>query len=497
MRDKVEVFQRESDAFSWYMERDPVLRSTIVAVAWLASSPDWDVFTRKLERATRVIPSFRMCVVEPPARLATPRWVVAPDFDLDWHLRRVDAPLPRTPETVIALARTMAMDAFDPARPLWEFTLVERLQHGRAALIMKVHHSLTDGIGGMKLALHLFDTQPEPGSSDGGPAAPAAETLSPAGLVRESLVHDWDRIFALARHEVAAAAPAAWGAVRAPVRAVSDAVATARSVGRMVAPVSQTLSPVMTDRGLGRHLDMLTVSLPELKRAGSAAGGTLNDAFLTALTGGLRRYHERHGAEVGDLRVTLPISLRKETDPEAGNRITLERFTVPVGTTDPAARMQEIGIRCRAARDEPALPHTNAIAGALNLLPPSVVGGMLKHVDFLASNVPGFPFPVYLAGAELTGYFPFGPTIGASVNATLLSYNGTCCVGVTIDTDAVPDGDTLITCLAEGFDEVLALGGAHQPAALPLHAGPRHPGPQHAGGRGRRAPAGRRPARPA
>ena len=36
MSDQNDVFLRESDAFSWYMERDPILRSTIVAVAWLA-----------------------------------------------------------------------------------------------------------------------------------------------------------------------------------------------------------------------------------------------------------------------------------------------------------------------------------------------------------------------------------------------------------------------------------------------------------------------------
>jgi hypothetical protein len=96
---------------------------------------------------------------------------------------------------------------------------------------------------------------------------------------------------------------------------------------------------------------------------------------------------------------------------------------------------------------------------------------MLKHVDFLASNVPGFAFPVYLAGADVDGFVSFGPTIGASLNATLLSYDGTCTVGVTIDEAAVPDADVLMTCLAEGFDEVLAIAG-HGPAArLPLHEG--------------------------
>ena len=45
----MDVFMRDSDAFSWYMERDPTLRSTVVAIAWLERSPDWDVLVAKLE----------------------------------------------------------------------------------------------------------------------------------------------------------------------------------------------------------------------------------------------------------------------------------------------------------------------------------------------------------------------------------------------------------------------------------------------------------------
>ncbi len=190
----------------------------------------------------------------------------------------------------------------------------------------------------------------------------------------------------------------------------------------------------------------------------------MNDGFMAAVTGGLRRYHEHHGASVDELRVTLPISIRVPGDPAAGNRITLERFTVPVGEPDPAARIQTIGKRCRVACDERSVPHSNTIAGALNLLPTRAVGSMLKHIDFLASNVPGITFPVYLAGARMTRYIPFSPTIGAALNVTLLTYNGTCGVGVTMDTASVPDTEVFMACLAEGFEEVLALASPLQGA---------------------------------
>ncbi len=82
---------------------------------------------------------------------------------------------------------------------------------------------------------------------------------------------------------------------------------------------------------------------------------------------------------------------------------------------------------------------SDAVAGVLNLLPSGVIGSMLKHVDFLASDVPGVPVRIYLAGAPVTGYYAFGPTTGAALNVTLVSYRGTCCIGCTIDTAAVPD----------------------------------------------------------
>ena len=463
----MDAFMRDSDAFSWYMERDPILRATVVAVAWLEHSPDWDAFVARLDRATRLIPIFRQRVVESPARLSTPRWTVDDGFDLTWHLRRMDSPAPHTPDTVVAVARVAAMTGFDRSRPLWEFTLVEHLEGDRAALVMKLHHSLTDGLGGVQMALLLFDLDPTPSGPFPEPDEPHGERLGTGELVRQGLVRDWRRLAGLAGRGVGSAFPRALRSARHPISSVGDVVDTAWSVGRTVAPVRATMSPIMTGRGLARRLEILEVGLDDLKRAAHAAGGTVNDGFMAAATGGLRLYHERRGATVHQLRVTLPISIRTGDDPMGGNRITLMRFAVPVSDADPASRIVAMGRLCRAAREERSLPLTNAIAGALNLFPAGVVGSMLKHVDFLASDVPGFTASVYLVGARVERYVAFGPTTGSSVNLTMLSYDGTCGVGITIDSAAVPDHDLLTECFRDGFEEVLALAAEHTPVRVP------------------------------
>lgn len=457
---------RGSDAFAWYMEHDPMLRSTIVAISWLDRAPDWDRLVTRIDRATRLVPMFRQRIVVPPLRLATPRFTTDPDFDLAWHLRRVEAPAPKTRETVMAVARQEAMDDFDRARPLWRFTVVEGLDGGEAALVMKIHHSLTDGIGGIQLAMLVVDFERD-ATDPPLPEAPAAGRFTGPAVLVDAVLTDLEQAGELAWRQARAALPTLATLARHPLGSARRFLTTVGSVGRMVAPVTETLSPLMTQRSLRRELAFLDVPTADLKRAAKTAGGTLNDAFMAGITGGLRRYHEVHGTTVGELRVTLPISLRAEDDPMGGNRITLMRFAVPVGDPDPVFRMRAIHRRCRDVRDEPAVPHTNGVATGLNLLPAAVIGGMLKHVDFLASNVPGIPVPVYLAGAQVTGYYAFGPTIGASVNVTLLSYAGVCNIGVNIDTAAVPDPDVLMRCLHEGFDEVVAVGKPAARAARP------------------------------
>ena len=458
-----------SDAFSWYMERDPLLRSTVVAVGLLDRRPDADALRTLIERASFVVPGMRHVVRTPPFRLATPRWTVADEVDLNWHLRWASVPAPGGFDQVLAIARTKSTSAFDPARPLWEFTFVDGLAAGRAAFILKFHHAITDGIGGMQLAMELFDLNRNGNGPRPAPAHPAAESLGTPQLALDALSYQVGRALGLARALPGVALRTTAQTMRDPFGTIAGVLRATRSVARTVAPYRNTLSPVMQDRHLGRALDVLEVPTKDLMRAGSAVGAHLNDAFVSAVTGGMRRYHESHGRTVDELRVTMPISLRTASDGPGGNRLTLSRFAIPAGLPDAAERTQAIHRVIDGWRAEPSLGMTQAIAVGLNMLPSAFIGGMLKHVDFLASNVPGFPVPVYLAGARLLAYYPFGPTIGSSVNVTLLSYVDTCYVGINCDTGAIPDPDVFVECLREGFAEVIAVGGGAGPVRLPLH----------------------------
>ena len=82
---------------------------------------------------------------------------------------------------------------------------------------------------------------------------------------------------------------------------------------------------------------------------------------------------------------------------------------------------------------------------------------MLKGIDFVTSNVPGPPVPVYLVGARLERQIAFGPMTGAATNITLLSYIDELNIGINTDPKAVSEPDLFVQCLRDSFDEIIGL----------------------------------------
>jgi diacylglycerol O-acyltransferase len=401
---------------------------------------------------------FRQRVVQSPPP-APPRWEKCEDFDLDFHMRRITAPTPATLETVLEMARLAEMEDFDRARPMWKATLIDGLADGGAALLCTFHHALTDGVGGVQIAMTLFDLDALPHHHDALPAESSGSSPSWLSGYEDSLRYDAGLAGKALSSAVKSAPGLLYNGMRRPIATAGAAAATAASVYRTVRPFNRTGSPLMKRRSLVRRLGVHEVPMQQLRDAAHRGGGALNDAFVAGVTGGLRRYHEKHGIRLGDLHFTMPISLRTDDDQMGGNRITLMRFDVPAGVADPAQRIAEIHRRAENVRHERSLPYTQLIAGALNLMPRWYIGSILRHVDFVASDVPGIPVPVFLGGASVRAQYAFGPTIGAAVNITLLTYTDVCGFGINVDTGAIPDYDVFYDCLVDGFDEVLALAG--------------------------------------
>ena len=450
----------DSDSLMWTIEKDPLLRSTITAIMFLDAAPDEKRLTHLLERGTRLVPRMRQRVRGNPYSVAPPRWEVDPHFDLSYHLRWVGASGDRDQRSVLDMAEPMAMQSFDRARPLWEATVVTDLADGGAALIMKIHHAITDGVGAVQIALVLFELERETALAD-MPDAPLPQVMGQVDRFIDAAKHEQRRGMGIAKRLPAAAASLAGVAVTDPIGAAKRLGETATSVAKLAAPAVDPLSPVMRDRSLSVHFDTISLSLTEAKAAAKAAGGHLNDAFLAATAAGLRRYHDELGSPVDAVRISMPINIRDADDPEAtGNHFAPARFPLPLSILDPREAMSTIREIVRAERAEPALALVDPLAVILNRLPTSMTttlfGAALRGVDVVASNVPGAPIELFTAGARIQSMFALGPMAGAAVNVTLLSYLDEVHIGINVDPAAVSEPDRFLAAYRAGWDEVLA-----------------------------------------
>jgi diacylglycerol O-acyltransferase / wax synthase len=463
----------DTDALMWTIEKDPLLRSTITTVMVFDRPIDRERLRLRLDRVSRSIPRLRQRVQSHTLSVAPPRWDPDPNFDLAYHVRYVrsggpglDAlgrPATAEPlQEVFSIAEPIAMQGFDRARPLWEFTLVDGLADDRCALIAKIHHSITDGVGGMKLMMELLDLD-ETGAADRPlPPMPVPESRDERGRAVDAFVYEGRRQGAALARTTASAGRQAGRLRDDPVGIGTELLDTAASIVRMVRPAMAPLSPLMTGRSLSVHFESLQVPLAPMKRAARLVGGKLNDSFVAGVTGGLARYHHEMGLDVRELRMTMPINIRTDaTEQVAGNRFTPVRFAVPIGIADPLARMSAIRSLMARQRREPALALSETLAGIINRLPATastgLFGSMLKGIDFITSNVPGPPIPVYLAGARLERQIAFGPMTGAATNITLLSYLDDLNLGINTDPRAVTDPELLHSCLVDAFDEIIKL----------------------------------------
>jgi diacylglycerol O-acyltransferase / wax synthase len=412
-----------SDAIIWNIERDPALRSTVAAVWFLESAPDRDRMRAAIENMVHELPRFRQRVVEDGPR---PSWVAVDRVDIDAHFEY------RTMRSgsrndVLAVARQRVMTPFDHNRPLWQVVVFDGLDDGGAALVFKVHHCIADGIGLVLMLSALVDVEPNPTTR-------LPTQLRDAPLPRPKISQTARRLRRTLRHPLTEA--------RAALRMVSSAA-------KLVLPTRRPLSATMRGRSGHFTLDIRSVPLPALRNAAKQSDATLNAAFMALVLDAVDRYHVAEGARADRLRVHMPINIRNDfTANVSGNQWVPARVKMELGRLEVADRIRQVHERLLEVRAEPALPHINTVSAMVQKLGLRasrwIIGGMMKGVDVLASNVPGPQCPIYVAGVKIDEFYAFGPPAGAALNVTLFSYDGVASFGVTIDTAAIPSPERLM-----------------------------------------------------
>jgi diacylglycerol O-acyltransferase len=432
-----------SESLMWTVERDPILRSTFLNLTILDGVPDMERLARRISDAIQGFPRMRQRVRTATAPWERHRWVEDASFDLKYHIRKLSLPAPGNMRALLDLAGLILEDAFDPVRPLWQLTVVDGLAEGRSAMLVKMHHTITDGVGGLRLSSSFLDLD-GPGRVPVRPPRPEPSQPAPsrAPVSLDGVMSALGRGARIAR-------PDLW--VR-QARAVAESAATVLRDG-----IGAGASPAWGARSMGRWLGCLDLDLDRAKGVAKRLEGTVNDYFVTGVVGGTAAYLRQSGTHVETLRVAMPVSTRVDSS-FGGNSFVPTRVTVPAGIEEPAERFRRIHDALKVARSDSSLGMTDPVAALLGSLPPAVVTPLARQqvssVDLAASNLRGSPVQMYVAGAAVRANYPMGPTAGVAFNCTILSYLSRLDMGIDVDVAAVSDPPLLRACIESSFKEL-------------------------------------------
>ena len=402
-----------------------------------------------------------------------PVWVEDDAIDLEYHVRHAALPWPGGERELGELVGRLQSTPIDLTRPPWECTIIEGLDDRRFGLFVKMHHSLIDGVSGMKMLQRAMST--DRARSEGMPPfwvtgsgdADAGRRRAPSPTVADAMAMGVQSLGVQAK-----TLPQLVAAFGKLVRRIGEP-----GEGLMV-PFDAPLSVLNGRVREKRRFATQQFALARLRAIAKAADCTLNDVVLAICAGALRRFLDERGAlPTKPLTAGIPVSVRPDDDEGTGNAISFIISTLATDVADPVARLRAIRTSVRLAKAHvQALPRQAMLQYTVLLMAPTIVtlltgiGGRTRPMfNITISNVPGPDKLLYFRGAELLAIYPASiVTHGQALNITCQSYAGTMDFGFTGCHSSVPSLQKLAVYASEALQELeAALLPAPEPARGP------------------------------
>lgn len=432
----------------------------------------FEAVARRIADRLPAIPKLTWKLREVPLSLHRPVWVADADFDICRHVRRVIVPPPGGPRETAAVVGQILGEQLDRSRPLWEIWYLDGLVNGRVGFLMKYHHCLLDGVAGSGMAALLLDTEPIPAEQDLSPLPEPEPEPSDVSLLLQSLVPSLATPWRLARYGLELA------------RRVVDVAGYAVSKHPKPDVSAMALAPRTSfNHSIGprRAMAFTSVSIDDLKALCRYYEVKLNDVALAVCSGALRSYlDDRRELPARTLTAGIPVSTRVSGDTVLDNQISYTVVPLATDVDDPVERLRTIYSHTRAAKELAAAMRTHPIESVGAAAPPWMLGIAMRAayqshllsyfpgmMNTLISNVAGPPFPLYLAGAPLTGIFSASVILeGMGVNITVFSFDGRFDFGIHVDPDLVPEPWDLAAAVQEALAELMDAAGLGPPAPV-------------------------------
>ena len=415
------------------------------AAVFAGPAPATEELIGRFEHVIARNPRYRQVLARAPLDVRRPRWRDGGRLDLDYHVRRIAIPAPggrAQLEDMIALIMSARLDT---ERPLWEAWLIEGLQGDMWAVVIKVHHSVVDGVGGMGTLLDLLDP------CDANLSALPVTSMPTA--VSDLLHRAWRGFTAARQHPL-----------RAPVSLVRTAAAVPRSFGllRLAAPTS--LNGAL---GRDRLYRTLSVDQADIRAVRHALGGTVNDVVLAMVARGFHDLLLARGDQPshGAARCLVPVNVRGAKELNAGtNKITFVLVDLPTEYGD--ARDAYLAIRARVSQVKGSnTAGVVAVGFALaNLVPSGIASAALaafrrvpqRIVTTITTNVPGPGGSQSLLGHRMLALYPYVPIAERiRIAVAVTSYGEELHFGVTFDRSAFRHPDVFVAAMDQALRDLV------------------------------------------
>ncbi|MEM6301773.1 MAG: wax ester/triacylglycerol synthase family O-acyltransferase [Pseudomonadota bacterium] len=409
----------------------------------------------QLRDSTEVVSPFNRIYSPPSLGSPSHTWTHTYDLDLEYHVRHLALPAPGGERELGVLVARLQSNKLDFKRPLWEYHLIEGLTGGRFAVYFKMHHSLVDGVAGIRMLQRSLSKSAKELHLTALWSAAVPEELLEAGHTK----HRVRRALAGARRSVASFNSVA-KQLSATVKAGMD------GNDPLVMPYQAQKSIFNGRIGSQRRFATQQYELARLKRLAKAAGCTLNDIVLAISSGALRRFLKDQNELPGQpLIAGIPVSLRPADDQSAGSAVSYIMANLGTHIADPVRRVEAICASTRRAKEMMNKMSREEIENfTAMILSPTLLSSMLNldghgrpAFNVNISNVPGPSEALYMQGSRLEAMYPVsGVTHGQALNITCYSYAGTFGFGFAGCRDSVPRIQRLAVNAAEALEELEA-----------------------------------------
>lgn len=435
-----------------------------------ATAPDGVVRFKQilamLEKRLHLSPIFRRKLVTVPLGLGRPYWAEDPDFDLEYHVRHIALPKPGDWRQLCILAARLHSQPLRRDKPLWELYVIEGLNNVEGlpphcfALLLKVHHCAMDGATGAQFMNIMHDMSTEV-ADPGKPPPWIVERPSRSRMLAKAYVDMWKKpgqVFDMVKQAGPAFMRIREGKKRQDFHTLDDVQRT-----RFQAKISRH-RVVEARRFDFEQVRAIKNTLP---------GATINDAMLTIVSGGMRKYLESKGELPAQSLVTgCPIDVRSQEERAAGgNMVGFMNVALRSDIADPAERLAAVHDEALSAKAYAEALGPRIALDLTDVMPGNVLSVAIRAasstglteasvmMNTVVTNVPGAPFQLYMCGAELIDSFSLGPllpNVGLFhiVYSAVQNKKGTITLSFTACRDMMPDPAFYSQCLQESFDEL-------------------------------------------